>query len=250
MLSVTHSLKTQPNPWPDPWVHNGGGGVEVVTAICMLQRNEPLFTFIKSDSTFNTTCLEWSLKSSLPFTFNKLSDVSPTRLLHNWLHFGVKSFVVLNNLYNFLKKHLRIRLELIHLFTAVAYLSSLPHFLTITMLNSIHLNSWNTIRLQVRIPWFKYDSVPIWLLWTIFLYLVPFSRYSTSKFLGFGLWPLQIMNIVKVKKINVKKYVYKFIYATIIIINYSCFQLRQFGAVVRVLSIARTLSINRSVAVL
>ena len=36
---------------------------------------------------------------------------------------------------------------------------------------------------------------PIWLLWTPSLYLVPFSRYSTSKFLGFDLdlWPLKII---------------------------------------------------------
>ena len=36
---------------------------------------------------------------------------------------------------------------------------------------------------------------PIWLLWTPSLYLVPFSRYSTSKFLGFGLdlWPLKVI---------------------------------------------------------
>ena len=35
--------------------------------------------------------------------------------------------------------------------------------------------------------------LPIWLLWTTSLYLVPFSRYSTSKFLGFDLdlWPLE-----------------------------------------------------------
>ena len=37
--------------------------------------------------------------------------------------------------------------------------------------------------------------LPIWLLWTTSLYLVPFSRYSTSKFLGFDLdfWPLEII---------------------------------------------------------
>ena len=37
--------------------------------------------------------------------------------------------------------------------------------------------------------------LPIWLLWTIFLYLVPFSRYSTSKFLGFDLdlWTLKVI---------------------------------------------------------
>ena len=35
--------------------------------------------------------------------------------------------------------------------------------------------------------------LPIWLLWTTSLYLLPFSRYSTSKFLGFDLdlWPLK-----------------------------------------------------------
>ena len=32
--------------------------------------------------------------------------------------------------------------------------------------------------------------LPIWLLWTTSLYLVPFLRYSTSKFLGFLPWPL------------------------------------------------------------
>ena len=37
--------------------------------------------------------------------------------------------------------------------------------------------------------------LPIWLLWTTSLYLVPFSRYSTSKFLGFDLdlWTLKVI---------------------------------------------------------
>ena len=37
--------------------------------------------------------------------------------------------------------------------------------------------------------------LPIWLLWTTSLYLVPFSRYSTSKLLGFDLdpWPLKVI---------------------------------------------------------
>ena len=37
--------------------------------------------------------------------------------------------------------------------------------------------------------------IPIWLLWTPSLYLLPFSRYSTSKILGFDLdlWPLKII---------------------------------------------------------
>ena len=37
--------------------------------------------------------------------------------------------------------------------------------------------------------------LPIWLLWTPSLYLVPFSRYSTSKFLEFDLdlWPLKVI---------------------------------------------------------
>ena len=37
--------------------------------------------------------------------------------------------------------------------------------------------------------------LPIWLLWTPSLYLVPFSRYSTSKFLGFDLdlWTLKVI---------------------------------------------------------
>ena len=37
--------------------------------------------------------------------------------------------------------------------------------------------------------------LPIWLLWTPSLYLIPFWRYSTSKFLGFDLdlWPLEVI---------------------------------------------------------
>ena len=37
--------------------------------------------------------------------------------------------------------------------------------------------------------------LPIWLLWITSLYLVPFSRYSTSKFSGFDLdlWPLKVI---------------------------------------------------------
>ena len=37
--------------------------------------------------------------------------------------------------------------------------------------------------------------LPIWLLWTPSLYLLPFSRYSTSKNLGcdFDLWPLKVI---------------------------------------------------------
>ena len=37
--------------------------------------------------------------------------------------------------------------------------------------------------------------LPIWLLWTTSLYLVPFSRYSTSRFLGFDLdlWPQKVI---------------------------------------------------------
>ena len=52
-----------------------------------------------------------------------------------------------------------------------------------------HLGSKNSYHSKAHI-W-----LPIWLLWTIFLYLVPFSRYSTSKFLGFDLdlWPLKVI---------------------------------------------------------
>ena len=35
--------------------------------------------------------------------------------------------------------------------------------------------------------------ISIWLLWTPSLYLVLVSRYSTSKFLGFDLWPLKVI---------------------------------------------------------
>ena len=43
--------------------------------------------------------------------------------------------------------------------------------------------------------WKAHIWLPIWLLWTPSLYLAPFSRYSTSKFLGFDLdlWPLKVI---------------------------------------------------------
>ena len=42
--------------------------------------------------------------------------------------------------------------------------------------------------------------LPIWLLWTQYLYLVPFSRYSTSKFLGFNLH-LQLLKVIWGQKV-------------------------------------------------
>ena len=52
-----------------------------------------------------------------------------------------------------------------------------------------HLGSKQLYRSKVHI-W-----LPIWLLWTTSLYLVPFQRYSTSKFLGvyLDLWPLKVI---------------------------------------------------------
>ena len=54
--------------------------------------------------------------------------------------------------------------------------------------------------------------LPIWLLWTPSLYLVPFSRYSTSKFLGFDLdlWPLKV--IWGQKKYSIRKAIYDFLF--------------------------------------
>ena len=52
-----------------------------------------------------------------------------------------------------------------------------------------HLGSKNLFPSKAHI-W-----LPIWLLWTTSLLHVPFSRYSTSKFLGFDLdlWPLKVI---------------------------------------------------------
>ena len=54
--------------------------------------------------------------------------------------------------------------------------------------------------------------LPIWLLWTPSLYLVPFSRYSTSKFLGFDLdlWPLKVIR--GQKKYTIRKAIYDFLF--------------------------------------
>ena len=56
--------------------------------------------------------------------------------------------------------------------------------------SSGHLGSKNVY--TIRKPIYDFS---IWLLWTPSLYLVPFSRYSTSKFLGFDLdlWPLKVI---------------------------------------------------------
>ena len=52
----------------------------------------------------------------------------------------------------------------------------------------------------------------IWHLWTPSLYLVPFSRYSTSKFLGFDfdLWPLKV--IWGQKNYTIRKAIYDFLF--------------------------------------
>ena len=54
--------------------------------------------------------------------------------------------------------------------------------------------------------------LPIWLLRTPSLYLVPFSRYSTSKFLEFDLdlWPLKV--IWGKKKYTIRKPIYDFLF--------------------------------------
>ena len=53
---------------------------------------------------------------------------------------------------------------------------------------------------------------PIWLLWTPSLYLLPFSRYSTSKFLGFDLdlWPLKVIEVKKFY--TIRKAIYDFLF--------------------------------------
>ena len=60
------------------------------------------------------------------------------------------------------------------------------------------LDFWpqNIILSQKNLSYLKtHIWLPIWLLWTPSLYLVPFSRYSTSKFSGFDLdlWPLKVI---------------------------------------------------------
>ena len=54
--------------------------------------------------------------------------------------------------------------------------------------------------------------LPIWLPWTPSLYLVPFLRYSTSKFKGFDLdlWPLKV--IWGQKKFTIRKAIYDFLF--------------------------------------
>ena len=53
--------------------------------------------------------------------------------------------------------------------------------------------------------------LPIWLSWTIFLYLVPFSRYSTSKFSGFDLdfWPPKVIWVKN--SYTIRKPIYDFL---------------------------------------
>ena len=55
--------------------------------------------------------------------------------------------------------------------------------------------------------------LPIWLLWTPSLYLVPFSRYSTSMFLGFDLdlWPQKKSSGVK-NFHTIRKVIYDFLF--------------------------------------
>ena len=87
------------------------------------------------------------------------------------------------------------------LWTTSLYLVPFQRYSTSKLLG-FYLDLWplkiiwgqnNSYRLKVHI-W-----LPIWLLWTTSLYLVPFSRYSTSKFLGFDLdfWPLKIIWVRK-----------------------------------------------------
>ena len=73
------------------------------------------------------------------------------------------------------------------------------------------LTSWNNLESNCLYHSKAHVWLPIWLLWTPSLYFVPFSRFSTSKFLGFDLdlWPLKV---IWVKKSTIWNAVYYFLF--------------------------------------
>ena len=93
-----------------------------------------------------------------------------------------------------LKAHIWLPIQL--LWTIFLYLVPISRFSTSKFLG-FDLDLWH-----LKVVWgqkFLYHLkahiwLPIQLPWAIFLYLVPFSRYSTSKFSGFDLylWPLEV----------------------------------------------------------
>ena len=135
-----------------------------------------------------------SLSHTVLEIFNfKVSRVWPQPLTP-WSHLGSRKFCIIRKaIYDFLFDLYGHHLSISYRFRDIWLQSFQGLTLTFDPLRSsgVKKNLYNS---KVHI-W-----LPIWLPWTPSLYLVPYPRYSTSKFLGFDLdlWPSRSSGVKKI----------------------------------------------------
>ena len=149
--------------------------------------------FILFESPYMTSYLTSMDNISLSRTVSEIFDLKVFRVWPWFLnpkgHLGSKKILYRS------KAHIRLPIWL--LWTTSLYLVPFQRYLTWKFLG-IDLDFWT-----LKVIWGQkilycskaYIWLPIWLLWTTSLYLVPFQRYLTWKFLGFDLdfWTLKVI---------------------------------------------------------
>ena len=148
--------------------------------------------FIPLESSYMTSYLTSMDTISLSRTVSEIFDFKVFRVWpwHSTSkdHLGSKHFF-------HSKSHIWLPIWL--LWTPSLYLVPFPRYSTSKFLG-FDLDLWPLKVIwgqKISYHWKAHIWLPIWLLWTPSLYLVPFPRYSNSKFLGFDLdlWPLKII---------------------------------------------------------
>ena len=151
--------------------------------------------FMPFGSLYMTSDLTSMNTISLSRTVLEIFDFKAISLLGFDLDLRPLKVIWVQKIIHYLEAHIWLLIWL--LWTPSLYLVPFSRYSTSKFLG-FDLDLWPS-----KVIWgrtFLYNSkahiwLPIWLLWTPSLYLVPFSRYSTSKFSGFDvdLWPLKVI---------------------------------------------------------
>ena len=164
--------------WPWPLTPKGH-----LRSIIFIPFESPYMTF------YSTSMDNISLSRTVFEIFDfKVFRVWPWPLTPKW-HLGSKNFITIRKpRYDFLFDFYGHHLSISYRFRDIRLQSFQGLTLTFDPKRSSRVQKFFTIS-KANI-W-----LPIWLLWTPSLYLVLFSRYSTSKILGFDLdlWPLKVI---------------------------------------------------------
>ena len=76
-MLVLRTAGNKPNPWPDPCVHQSREQLYSY-AICMLQKNESVFTFMKFSNSIQNVSKVFNVCHHSPTNFKMGNDILPT----------------------------------------------------------------------------------------------------------------------------------------------------------------------------